>query len=448
MNGLRQARLVAAREIRERLRSPVYYVSLGLMLVSVLAAILAPSLVGSGGEKKVGVAGETPASLVRTLEGQARATGTEVSVRRYASTDAGEDAVRHGRIDVLVVDGRRLEWQRRADEELKALITGSAQVVAVQERATAAGIRPETLGALLAPVKVGNRVLGPVAGRTSDDETATYLLSIMLFLTVSVYGGMVLTGVVEEKSSRVVEVLLARLPPWSLLAGKIAGIGVLGLVQVAVTGVAALVAVSVSDLADLPAARASVLAWAVVWFVVGYTLIATAYGVLGSLTSRSEDASSVTGPLTVVLIAAYFAGFATIGSPDALWARLVSWFPVTAPFAMPNRIAMGAALWWEPLLALVLTAAATAGLVVLGGRIYSHAILRTGAVVKLVDAWRGSSVAARVRTRPGRGAQAALVAGAVALGAVAGVLSRDVVVGVGAGAIALTIASRFRKAHR
>jgi ABC-2 type transport system permease protein len=448
VNGLRQARLVAVREIRERLRSPVYYVSLGLMLVSVLGAILAPSLIGDGGARKIGVAGDTPASLVSTVERQAAAGGTEVDVRRYASTGVGEQAVRRGRVDVLVVDGRRLEWQRRVDEELKALVTGSLQVVAVQERAAAAGIPPETLGGLLAPVDVGNEVLGPVAGRTSDDETATYLLSIMLFLTVSVYGGMVLTGVVEEKSSRVVEVLLARIPPWSLLAGKIAGIGLLGLAQVAITGIGALVAISVSDVADLPAARAAVLAWAVVWFVLGYALIATAYGVLGSLTSRSEDASSVTGPLTVVLIAAYFAGFATIGSPDALWARLVSWFPVTAPFAMPNRIAMGAALWWEPFLALALTLAATAGLVRLGGRVYSHAILRTGAVVRLVDAWRGSSVVAGARTRYDRRVEVALGAGAVALGAATGIVARDVVVGVAAAAIAFTLASRMRKAHR
>lgn len=92
----------------------------------------------------------------------------------------------------------------------------------------------------------------------------------------------------------------------------------------------------------------SVIIWAVVWFVLSYALFATAFGALGSLASRSEDASSVTWPLTVAMVACYFVSFASIGSPDAVWARLASWLPVTAPFAMPNRIAMGAASWWDP----------------------------------------------------------------------------------------------------
>ena len=101
---------------------------------------------------------------------------------------------------------------------------------------------------------------------------------------------MVLSGVVEEKSSRVVEVLLARMPARSLLAGKIAGIGLLGLGQIAVTALAALVAARTTDSFDLPAVRGSVLAWAVVWFVLGYALYATVFGALGSLASRPEDA--------------------------------------------------------------------------------------------------------------------------------------------------------------
>lgn len=449
MNGLHQAWLVARREIRERLRSPVYFVSLGLMLVAVLGAILAPALVSTGGPKDVGVAGETPAGLVGTLEAQADATETLLHFRHFDTEGAGEKAVRDGKVDVLVVDGRRLEWQRQADEELKAMITGSIQIVAVQERAATSGLEPGALQALLAPVAVDNVELGRVAGRTSDDEMATYVLSLVLFLSVSVYGGMVLTGVVEEKSSRVVEVLLARIPSWSLLAGKVGGIGLLGLAQVVVTGIGAVVAVSVSDVADIPAAGAGVVAWAVVWFVLGYAIIATAYGVLGSLTSRSEDASSVTGPVTVVLIAAYFAGFATIGSADELWARLVSWFPITAPFAMPGRIAMGATSWWEPYLAVVLTVAATVGLVALGGRVYTHAILRTGGVVGLADAWRGTSARTRsVRAWSDRRVEGALGAVAVTLGIAAGLIAHDVVLGVASGAIFFALASRLRKAHR
>ena len=99
---------------------------------------------------------------------------------------------------------------------------------------------------------------------------------------------MVLSGVVEEKSSRVVEVLLARMPARNLLAGKIAGIGLLGLAQFGVTALAALVAISAVDSFDIPAVGGAVLAWVVVWFVLGYALYATVFGALGSLASRAR----------------------------------------------------------------------------------------------------------------------------------------------------------------
>jgi ABC-2 type transport system permease protein len=388
VTGPRRIWLVAVREIRERLRSPVFFLSLAVVVVAVLAFALVPSLV-DGGSQDVGLAGQVPPGLSETVLAQGEAGDTELEVRVFDTVEQGEQAVRDGDVDVLVVDGDRLEWKRRADEGLRALVTGAIQLVTVGERAGAAGISPDALAALVEPAPVENVELGQVAGRSADDELVTSVLSLVLFLSVSIYGGMVLTGVIEEKSTRVVEVLLARITPRDLLAGKVLGIGVLGLVQVAVTGVAALLAIGFSDFVDVPAARASVIAWAVAWFVLGYALIATAYGVLGSLTSRSEDASSVTGPLTVVLIGAYFVPFATIGSPDAVWARAASWFPATAPFAMPNRIAMGAAAWWEPWLAVVLTVAAVVALVVLGGRVYRHAILHTGGVLRLTDAWRG-----------------------------------------------------------
>jgi ABC-2 type transport system permease protein len=300
----------------------------------------------------------------------------------------------------------------------------------------------------VAPIAVESVALGQVPGRTADDETATYILSLVLFLSVSVYGAMVLSGVVEERSSRVVEVLLARIPARSLLAGKVAGIGLLGLAQVVVTGLVAVAAVAVSDVADVPAASTSVIAWAVAWFVIGYALIATAYGVLGSLASRSEDASSVTGPISVLLIGAYFVSFAAVGSPDALWAKLASWFPVTAPFAMPNRIAMGATAWWEPIGAAVLALAALGGLVVIGGRVYTHAVLHTGGIVRFADAWRGAGSSTPPQGPRTRSATLLLVGTAAAVGAGVVAVSHDVVLAVTVAAILAAVGSRTLRARR
>jgi ABC-2 type transport system permease protein len=404
MNGTSQAWLVAARELRERGRSRAFLVSLVLMLVAVATAIVLPALLDDRpGTKDVGLTGPAPATLGPALEAQGEAVETTIVLHRYDTAAAGEAAVRDGDVDVLVVDARRLEWRTRADEQLQAVVTGAIHLVAVQERAGVAGIDPDELARIVEPAAVTNVELGGRPGRSPDDETAAFIMTVVLFGAISTYGAMVLTGVVEEKSSRTVEVLLARMPARHLLAGKVAGIGVLGLAQVAASAAVALAAVALVEEIDVPAVRGGVAAWAVVWFVLGYALYATVYGMLGSLASRTEDASSVTGPVTIVLVLAFVVSFAAIGGVDTTWARLVSWFPLTAPLAMPSRIAMGAAAWWDPVVAMALPVGATAALVVLGGRVYTRAILHTGSTLTLGEAWRDTvSAGATGDARPTR----------------------------------------------
>jgi ABC-2 type transport system permease protein len=388
VSGVRQTWLVAVREMRERSRSRAFRASLVLMILVVVAVIVAPALLAdSGGTKDVGITGAVATDLPRVIREQSRAVGKHARIHHYDERTAGEGALRNGTIDVLVVGMRRLEWRRQTDEQLQAVVTGAVQLVTMRDRASAAGISPATLRDVAAPVAVQSVELGSVAGRSPDDETAAFFMTVLLFLTISTYGSLVLTGVVEEKASRVVEVLLARIPARNLLAGKVAGIGLLGLGQIGITALIAFIAVSSVDSVDVPAARGAVIAWVVVWFVLGYAFYAMTYGALGSLASRTEDAQSVAGPLMVLMVAAYFASFAAIGRPDSGFARLLSYFPATAPLAMPNRIAMGAAAWWEPLLAVALTLAAIAALVEFGGRVYARAILRTGPALKLRDVW-------------------------------------------------------------
>ena len=255
MNGLRQGWLVTKRELRERSRSRAFLASLVVMIVAVVAAIALPSLIETSETKDIGLVGTTPATLSAAITSQGDAVGTKTRVHHYANLAEGEQAVRDGKIDILIVDNSRLEWQRRADEQLKAVVTAAIQLSAVEDRASAAGITANQLADLLAPVAITNVELGHVAGRSPDDETAALIMTVLLFMTIATYGAMVLNGVIEEKASRVVEVLLARIPARSLLAGKIAGIGLLGLGQVAVTALAALIAAD-RDQRREPARRA------------------------------------------------------------------------------------------------------------------------------------------------------------------------------------------------
>jgi ABC-2 type transport system permease protein len=467
--GVQQAWLVARRELRERLRSKGFAAGTAIMLVVVVAAIAIPALVDTDKvTRDVGFTGTMAAALPAAVTEHGEAVDVTVRVHRYDDLASGEQAVRDDDIDALVVDSRLLEWRDDADERLRSVLTGAIQLAAVQERADAAGITPAQLATLTAPVSVENETLGIAAGRSQDDEAAAHVMAILLLVAIATYGQLVLTGVVQEKSSRVVEVLLARMPAGNLLAGKIAGIGLLGFAQFAITAVAALVATMAVDSIDIPAISGGVLAWVVAWFVLGYIIYATAYGAFGSLASRTEDATSIAAPVTTLLVVGYWASFLAVSSdPEGGWARLVSFVPATAPFAMPARIALGATEWWEPFAAAVLTLAAIALLVAFAARVYRGAILRTGATVKLREAWNWSGAPfaaatpasatpgsaarpARQTTEPAaldRMTNAVLAGIAVAAAGVLYAATRDVIIAVAVGAGAFGLGTRFAKAR-
>ncbi len=395
MSDLRQVWLVASREMRERSRSRAFQASFLVTILATVGLILVPALLDDNTRTHdIGLAGSVPQELFDAIENQSTIDDIAVRLQRFDSVAAGEEAVRQGDLDVLVVDAQRLEWRRQTEDQLAGLLTGAIQAVAVSERAAAAGIDTDDLLALVAPVPIENVALGSVAGRSPDDELAVLVMTVVLFIAISTFGNLVLTGVVEEKANRVVEVLLARMPASNLLAGKVIGIGLLGLAQIGVTALAALVSLSMVDSVDMPAARGAVLAWVVVWFVLGYALYATVYGALGSLASRTEDAQAVAGPVIAVLVVGYFASFAAVGRPDSFIAQFASYFPPTAPLTMPSRIAMGATAWWEPIVAVALTLAAIAAFVMFGARVYAGAVLHVGPTLKLRQAWRSATASA------------------------------------------------------
>jgi ABC-2 type transport system permease protein len=396
MNGIRQGWLVASREIRERSRSKVFRAAIVITLALVITAIVMAAKIHTGNvTRDVGFTGTTPAALPAAVIDQGKAVNVTVRPHYYGGVAAGEKAVRAKTIAVLVVDADRLTWRGQPDEQLRTIVTAAIQLVSLQQRAAAAGIDPGQLHAVMAPVPVQNQQLDVAAGRSTGNGNAAIIMSMLLLLAIVLYGNLVLTGVAEEKSSRVVEVLLARMPARNLLAGKVAGIGFLGFAQFAVTALAALVAALAVHPAGIPAVSGGVLAWVIVWFVLGYALYAMAYGALGSLASRAEDAANVAAPVGYALSAAYAVSLWVVASnPDSAWSKLVSLFPATAPFAMSGRIAIGAAAWWEPVIAVAFAVAAIAGLAVLAGRVYTGAILHTGPTLTLSDAWNAT-------TRPG-----------------------------------------------
>jgi ABC-2 type transport system permease protein len=198
-------------------------------------------------------------------------------------------------------------------------------------------------------------------------------------------------GAVEEKASRVVEVLLSAIRARHLLAGKVIGLGILGLVQLLLIAALGLAAATAAGAIEVDSDVMAAAGMALVWFLVGYAFYASLFAVAGALVPRQEELQSVTTPLTLILLISFFVSFAVLDNPDGTLAHVTSFIPMTAPITMPARIALGAASPLEIAGALVVTLGCAVLLIPLAGRIYSGAVLRTGSAVKLREAWRAAS---------------------------------------------------------
>lgn len=385
----RRTWVVAARELSERSRSLAFRASTVLGVLAMAALVVVPSL-GDDGPRtyRVGLAGTVSSGTVAALDAQARAAGVRVRTTTFGSVAAGEHAVRDKTVQVLLVDGDRLAWRLRADASLGVLVAGAVQAVQVQQRAAQRGLDPADVAALLAPVALTDDVLGSAPGVENAARDVGFYAVVLLFVAVSVYGQMVLTGVVQEKQSRVAEVLLSRMRPQELLAGKVLGIGLLGLAQFAVLVATAGVALATVDDVDAPEVAVSLWVWLVVWFVLGYALYSVVYAAFGALASRVEDASSAAAPISVVMIGGYVAAMSTLESPDSTLAAVLSFLPATAPMAMPLRMTLMNVPLWQVLLSAGLTAATVWATVLLASRVYRGAVLRTGTRLRVLAAWR------------------------------------------------------------
>jgi ABC-2 type transport system permease protein len=217
-----------------------------------------------------------------------------------------------------------------------------------------------------------------------------FFAAILLYGQLLSLGFLVASGVVEEKSSRVVEVLLAVMRPRQLLTGKVIGLGILGLIQLLLI---ALLGLAIAGAAGALTVDGDVLiaaGLALGWFVVGDVFYAAAFACAGALVARQEELQSATTPLTLILMVSFFLSFAVLDDPDGTLATVSSFLPPAAPITMPARIALGEAPALQVVAAFAVTLAAAAALIPLAGRIYSGGVLETGASIKLRQAWRAA----------------------------------------------------------
>ncbi|HLS15382.1 MAG TPA: ABC transporter permease, partial [Beutenbergiaceae bacterium] len=188
----------------------------------------------------------------------------------------------------------------------------------------------------------------------------------------------------QEKQSRIVEILLSAVPARALLAGKVLGNTVLAVGQAAAIAAVAVLGLLLTGQGDLLDMLTAPIVWFVVFFLFGFVLVAAMFAAGASLVSRQEDSGTVMSPTMMLVMAPYFV--VIFFGDNRLAMTIASYVPFSAPVAMPVRMFMNEAEWWEPLLSLGVLVAAAALVIALASKIYSRSLLQTGSRVSLRQA--------------------------------------------------------------
>ncbi|MEU0511897.1 MULTISPECIES: ABC transporter permease [unclassified Amycolatopsis] len=388
--------LVASREIGIRLRSKAYRLSTLALLVVIVGFAVVMKLIGggTGADATVGVTGPTSA-LAAPLQAAGQAVGETVEVRTLPDEAAGRTQVSDGDLDALLVgDGSRVRVvvKKDLDENLRTALNVLAGQLALNQQITALGGDPAQVNAAVSGAGVEVSPMEQPYPYNGQQLVLGIVAGILIYMSLLLNGQSVAQGVVEEKTSRVVELLLATVRPWQLMAGKVLGIGAVGLIQMVLIGVVGIVAGLATDVLTISvSAAAGTVVWLIVWYLLGFLMYSIVFAGLGALVSRQEDVGGAVTPALFFVIAGYVVGISVLPSnPGSGLVALLSVIPVFAPTLMPMRLAMGGVAPWEAILSVALVVALIPVLVWLSARIYRNAVLRTGAKVGFREALRAA----------------------------------------------------------
>jgi ABC-2 type transport system permease protein len=389
-------RLVAGRELATRLRSKAFRIMTLIVLVAIVALVVVFKLLAgsSPSAARVGVLDAAPQQL-QQLDGAAAAVGQHVEAVAVGDQAAARDQVASGDLAALVIPSPSGDLQvvveSKLDDGLRNALTVLARNLALDNQIRALGGDPTAVNSAIVGAGLNLQVLSPPHQYDVPQLVLGSVAGVLIYLALMTGGQLVAQGVVEEKSSRVVELLLATIRPWELMAGKVIGIGLLGLIQVALYGIVGVGLAVGLDVLDLSVSAAvGTVVWLIVWFAIGFVMYAFAFAAAGALVSRQEDVAGVVMPVLIFVIVGYVLGISILpGDPGNQLVEVLSVIPLFAPTLMPMRLAMGGVPAWEAILALVLALAMIPALAVLAGRIYRNAVIHIGARVSLRKALAG-----------------------------------------------------------
>jgi ABC-2 type transport system permease protein len=349
--------LVAEREIGSKLRSKAFVISTAILLLGALALVLWGGFAASSNAGTPVAVTSDVSAAVSELEG--------LDVTEVADRAEAEALVESGDVDAaIVVDpespvGLAVIAESSAPTQLMLQLAQTPTVELLDPDATAFA-----LGYIVA---IG--------------------FGVVFLFAASMFGGTIAQSVVEEKQTRVVELLISAIPVRSLLAGKVIGNTILAMGQILILAAIAVVGLTITDQTALLQGLGGPIAWFAVFFLFGFILLASLFAAAASMVSRMEDIGSTTTPLTMLIMAPYFLVIFFFDNPLVL--GIMSYVPFSAPVGMPMRLFLGEAQWWEPLLSLAILIATCVAAIVVGARIYENSLLRMGGRVKLSEALAG-----------------------------------------------------------
>ena len=381
---MRTVRLVLEREVRTRAASRPFLVSTAIS-AAVLVAIVVIIGITAGDDRTaydLGTVGARPAVVAEVAAGLAADEGgVAINVRGLRDGAEAERLVEAGDVDAALV-GDTLVVEVEPDPRLGTLLQAAHREVFIGQALQGAGVAQ--------PPPLTVAALHP--DDASEDRGAVAFIGVLLLYgQILGFGYWVASGIVEEKSSRVAELLLAKARSSQLLAGKLVGIGSLGLAQLLVLVAAGLGTALALGQVDLPPGTFGLIAAVLGWFVLGYALYSCLFAVAGAIASRPEELQATTMPLTLLTVTGFFAAVFAQEDPTGVVARAATFFPPSAPLVMPIRQAAGELPLWEAAVGVALVLATIAVAIPLAGRIYAGGALFTRGRLKLRDAYARAS---------------------------------------------------------
>lgn len=373
-------RIVTAREIAVKLRDRNFIIST-LTTLAIFVIAFGVSFLLSGRESTTTVAVATPGASAVVDSARAAsdtpdspAPSVSLETRELPDAAAVEEAVRSGDVDVGLV-GEAGQWslmsENGADPAVSGAIGAAVTAEALATNAAAAGTSVEELYA-------GTTVQERVLDDSGPDEAVTFIAPLvygmLFYLAAILFGYAISNSVVEEKQSRIVEILAAAIPLRQLLVGKVVGATVLAVAQMALFVVVGVVGISFTDYSDLLPQVAGASLWYLAFFVVGFVALACLFAVAGAISTRAEDVQTTASPLLMIIMVAAFGGMFV----QDLARVIASYVPIMSVVAMPSRLAEGSAAWWEPILSLLVTALFAVVTIIVAERVYRRSLMQTG----------------------------------------------------------------------